>query len=498
MRAPDAKIYSPPTVTGELGRHDSVVARNHLASAGSSASFCDEIDKINVDDLIDEFGSPLFVFSERTVLEAARRARKAFKRVYPNTTFGWSYKTNYLKAICNLFHKEGWIAEVVSDFEYRKAELAGIPGEDIIYNGPCKSRASLERALGQGALVQIDNWDELGAVEEITSTMDRCVSVGIRVWMDTGFAPTWAKFGFASANGEAARAALRVAANPRLRLHTLHTHIGTYILEPRAYAVAAQHLLALRSAVSDGTGYLVPCVNLGGGFPSGGLLHGQPENMKAPPIEDYAAAIAGVLNQLPRKLRPMLRLETGRHLIDDAGYLVTSVAAVKGHGAYIVDAGVHLLYTAAWFKVGVQPTRPPRQPTTGTAKLYGCLCMNIDVIREQVELPPLEVNDKLVLHPVGAYNLTQSMQFIDLRPAVVLIGLDGSPHVIRRREVLDDVERAEQVPTHLRLCEKGAPTDRLSKRWSRDHNSARCGEKPADGARCFSRRGAGSHFRGSL
>jgi len=88
---------------------------------------------------------------------------------------------------------------------------------------------------------------------------------------------------------------------------------------------------------------------------------------------------------------------------------------------------------------------------TNAVKLYGCLCMNIDVIREQVELPPLEVNDKLVLHPVGAYNLTQSMQFIGLRPAVVLIGLDGSVNVIRRREKLIDIENAEQVPTYLQL-----------------------------------------------
>ena len=79
--------------------------------------------------------------------------------------------------------------------------------------------------------------------------------------------------------------------------------------------------------------------------------------------------------------------------------------------------------------------------------------MNIDVIREEVELPPLEVNDKLVLHPVGAYNLTQSMQFIGLRPAVVLIGLDGSVNVIRRREKLIDVENGEQVPTYLQLEE---------------------------------------------
>src|ERR1700760_2958862 len=466
MRAPQAKTYSPPIITGELGRGDAAAVRNsHNRTV--NAPFCEEIDGVDIDDLVGQFGSPLFVFSERTVIETARRAKKAFQDVYPNTTFGWSYKTNYLKAICNIFHKEGWIAEVVSDFEYQKAEQAGIPGKDIIYNGRCKSRESLEHGLHQGSLVQIDNWDELRAIEEIVSTMDRPANVGVRIWMDTGLTPAWSKFGFALASGEAARAALRVIANPNLNLHTLHSHIGTYVLEPKAYAVAAEKLVELREAIYRRTDHLVPCVNLGGGFPSNGLLHEMPENTKVPPIEEYAGAIAGVLNALPRAKRPQLRLETGRHLIDDAGYLITSVVAVKGaernkgklnagkqsRGGYVVDAGVNLLYTSTWFRVGVTPTTPYHPQHTNTAKLYGCLCMNIDVIRAEVELPPLEVEDKLVLHPVGAYNLTQSMQFIGLRPAVVLIGHDGSVNVIRRREKLADVENGEQVPAYLQLKE---------------------------------------------
>ena len=463
MRAPQSRTYSPPTITGELGRGDAAVARN--SHNRNVVPFCDQIDGVSIDDLVDQFGSPLFVFSERTVIETARRAKKAFNDVYPNTTFGWSYKTNYLKAICNIFHKEGWIAEVVSDFEYQKAEQAGIPGKDIIYNGPCKSRESLERALRQGSLVQIDNWDELRVIEEIASTINRRIDVGVRIWMDTGLTPAWSKFGFALANGEAARAVSHVIANPHLNLHTLHSHIGTYVLEPKAYAVAAERLVALREMVFRKSGHLVPCINLGGGFPSNSLLHEMAENTEVPPIERYAEAIAGVLNALPRARRPQLRLETGRHLIDDAGYLIASVVAVKGaerystrpnsgkqsRGGYIVDAGVNLLYTSTWFRVGVMPTTPSDPLHTNAVKLYGCLCMNIDVIRQEVELPPLEVDDKLVLHPVGAYNLTQSMQFIGLRPAVVLVGLDGSVNLIRRREKLIDVENGEQVPGHLQL-----------------------------------------------
>ena len=109
---------------------------------------------------------------------------------------------------------------------------------------------------------------------------------------------------------------------------------------------------------------------------------------------------------------------------------------------------MNLLYTATWYRIGVTPARASNVPPNAV-RLYGSLCMNIDVIRESVDLPPLEVGDRLVLHPVGAYNLTQSMQFIAYRPAVVLVGLDGSIEVIRRREELADIEQCEQVPARL-------------------------------------------------
>ncbi len=466
--------YSPPVITSELGRFADGAANRNSFGQGLRAPFCERIADVAIDGLVERYGSPVFVFSERVLRDTANRARKAFASVYPDTTFAWSYKTNYLGAICNIFHDEGWISEVVSDFEYQKAEKAGIPGRDIIYNGPHKSRQSLEHTLSQGAVVQIDNWDELGLIEDIVTTMDHPVTVGIRVWMDTGFAPVWSKFGFALANGEAGRAALRIVSNPRLTLHTLHTHIGTYLLDPRAYAVAANLLLSLREMVRSKTGWLVPCINLGGGFPSNSLLHGMtgPAELVVPPIETYAEVIAGVLNTLSRGQRPQLRLESGRHMVDEAGWLITSIVAVKGadhasgvdlsavnaktnlvlgehaRGSYIVDAGVNLLYTATWYRIGVTPARASNMPPNAV-RLYGCLCMNIDVIRESVELPPLEIGDQLVLHPVGAYNLSQSMQFIAFRPAVILIGLDGSVEVIRRREKLADIEQAEQVPMRL-------------------------------------------------
>ena len=75
--------------------------------------------------------------------------------------------------------------------------------------------------------------------------------------------------------------------------------------------------------------------------------------------------------------------------------------------------------------------------------------MAIDIVRYHVDLPPLKAGDILTLHPVGAYNFTQSMQFITFRPAVALINEDGSVELIRHAEKLEDIDGPELMPAHL-------------------------------------------------
>ncbi len=72
------------------------------------------IDGVAVNELIKDYGSPLFVISERTIRNTYREAKKAFMTRYPKVQFAWSYKTNYLDAVCHVFHQEGSWAEVVS------------------------------------------------------------------------------------------------------------------------------------------------------------------------------------------------------------------------------------------------------------------------------------------------------------------------------------------------------------------------------------------------
>ena len=85
-----------------------------------------EIDGVPVTSLLERYGSPLFIYSEKTIRSTYKEAFRAFSSRYPNVLFSWSYKTNYLNAICNIFHQEGSWAEVVSGFEYKKALANGV------------------------------------------------------------------------------------------------------------------------------------------------------------------------------------------------------------------------------------------------------------------------------------------------------------------------------------------------------------------------------------
>ncbi len=413
------------------------------------------IDGVEIGELAERFGSPLFVYSERSLRRKYRQVHTAFATRYPNVAFGWSYKTNYLKAICAVFQSEGAMAEVVSEMEYDKARAMGVPGEKIIFNGPYKSPAALRRAVDEGAIVNVDHLDEIEDLERIAEELGRTLPIGIRLNLDAGIYPQWSRFGLNVESGEALDKVRRMHERGRLRVAGLHCHIGTYILDPAAYARGAEKMVDFAYKIEERFGFRVEYLDIGGGLPSRSKLKGTylAPDVGLPSIDEYAETACDALHASLRPGDfPTLILESGRALVDEAGFLITSVVASKylpdGTRAYVVDAGVHQLFTAFWYKFNIETDREiPGMRETSV--LYGSLCMNIDVVDEGVSLPPLERGQRLVVSPVGAYNNTQWMQFIHYRPNVVLVGEDGQVDVIRQREDLSDLERRERLPERL-------------------------------------------------
>jgi diaminopimelate decarboxylase len=415
------------------------------------------IESVPVNSMLKQYGSPLFVISEKQIRRNYQNAVRIFKTRYPKMQFAWSYKTNYMNAVCRIFHQEGSWAEVVSGFEYDKAIGNGVPGNKIIFNGPDKSDDDLIKAARNNSLIHIDHYDELYSLIRLSEEYALKPRVAIRVNMDTGIYPKWDRFGFNFENGQAWNAITRIVNSDNLELVGIHCHIGTFMLSANAYSIAARNLCELAWTTKERFGKMVQYIDLGGGFPSTNTLKGAylPGTDTVPSIDQFADAITDVILGYGFKQDelPLLILETGRALIDDAGYLLGTVLATKrlsdGRRATIMDFGLNSLFTSLWYDHKISPAQKLGNQTEEMV-MFGPLCMNIDVVRESITMPMLQKGDQVVVHKVGAYNMTQWMQFITLRPNIVLIDNDNNTHVIRKAENLEYVQLMEEIPEHLK------------------------------------------------
>ncbi len=426
------------------------------------------IEGFDVSQLAAEHGSPLFVLAVRELRQRYGDLNRAFQSRYPDFQIAYSYKTNYMKAVCSILHQEGAWAEVVSGFEYDIAIDLGVPGEQIIFNGPYKTRDELIRAFKNGSIVNIDNYDELQVVEEIADELGRTLDIGLRINMDLND-PPWHKFGFNYEVGHAYEAVKRITSGGKLRLVGLHMHAGTYIDDITIYSRAALGMVDFYRLIRSEFNVTLKYWDFGGGFASENTLHWAylPAEQTCPSFDQYAEAICTTLTtaDLGSAELPKLFIEPGRALVDDPFYLITSVAAQKrlpsGQRAIVLDTGMNMMSSIQWYRYKFQ-TAEDAGMTVEDTMVYGGLCMNIDVINQSLSLPPVRRGELLVIPHVGAYNLSQSWQFIYLRPAVIALD-DGEVHVIKRAETREHVQDFEQLPDeyavggspHLRIASAG-------------------------------------------
>ncbi|MFQ5685201.1 MAG: diaminopimelate decarboxylase [Candidatus Scalindua sp.] len=442
-------IYEKPIVT----LHSPFALGKHAGMVFDSMPF-KEIDGFAVENLLEKYGSPLYVISEKILRDRYREFHDAFVSRYPNTTIAYSYKTNYLSAVCAILAQEGAWAEVVSGFEYDIAEDLGIPGDKIVYNGPYKPLPDLARAVKNGTIINADSFNELYQLEELARRFNKTIDIGLRVNMQLN-CPTWDKFGFNYESGQAFDACRKASSTGWLKVNGLHCHAGTYLADPNIYANVIANLVKLGVSLEDEFGIEIEFLDLGGGYASPNTLHKHlmPGLTTCPSYEQYADAICNPFKKSLDQFvgNPRLILEPGRTIVDECMFLLTTVVSTKrsatGSKVVIVDAGVNLLPTAFYFKHDISPIHSAGM-SVEEATICGPLCMQIDVLRQGMRLPPLQKGHVLVIKNTGAYNFSQSMQFIFTRPAIVLLN-NGKAECVKRPETTQDIRKLERVPRRL-------------------------------------------------
>ncbi|NIA18743.1 MAG: diaminopimelate decarboxylase, partial [Simkaniaceae bacterium] len=319
-----------------------------------------------------------------------------------------------------------------------------------------KTRGELTRALKDRAMVNIDNFDEMQLMEDIADEMGQTLEVGIRINMDLND-PPWHKFGFNVESGQAFAAIKRVEANGKLKVVGLHMHTGTYIDDLTIYSRAAQGMVNFYTVIKEQLGIKLKYWDLGGGYASHNTLHTAylPSEQTCPTFDQYAENICPVLLNGPFQASdaPKLIIEPGRSLVDEPFSLITSVVAQKrlpsGQRGIVLDAGMNIMSSVQWYRYNFQTAQEAGHMLEDTV-VYGGLCMNIDVLQQSASIPPVRRGDVLVIPRVGAYNISQSWQFIYLRPAVIAVD-DGKIHVIKQAETREYVQQYDRVPDEFKV-----------------------------------------------
>ncbi len=370
----------------------------------------------------------------------------AFTTHHANTRLGYSYKTNYLPAMCRVADELGAYAEVVSGMEYELARRLDVPAERIIFNGPYKPADALRRALSEGAVVNLDSLDEVAAVVAMRAHPHTgTFRVGLRC--HPGVAAIGSRFGLDIASGElkAAIAALRNAGD--IDIVGLHCHVCPPKRQAAVYRAVTESVIDAALDHFDGKPPAV--INMGGGFYSR-----MPAALAArwsfpiPSFEDYGEAIAGtVARRLGNDSGTELVIEPGVSVTADAMHFACQVVALKdllaGRIAMVSGSVYNIKPTknSANLPMDVvrQPAGPMQHVASGPLDVTGYTCMEDDVMFAGYH-GELGVGDWLVFHNVGAYTNVLKPPFI--RPAPAMAAVDDSGEVtdiVARAATFDDV-----------------------------------------------------------
>lgn len=420
-----------------------------------------EIGGVDVLELVQNFGTPLWVLDEVAFRENCRAFKEAFQSRGEAEVI-YASKALCSQAVLLMVKEEGLGLDVVSGGELYTAISVGFPMEKVYFHGNNKSPAELRMALEAGCgCIVVDNFHEISLIKNICAELGKRQRVMLRVspgieahthdYIKTGQLDS--KFGFTLSNGQALAAVKLVAGIPELDYIGLHCHIGSQIFEMQSFSHAAEVMVEFMAEVEEATKMVTRELNLGGGF---GIYYTASDSPRLP--QDWAQAVMPVVKEATAKrgmAMPKIIVEPGRAIVGPAGttlYTVGSIKDIPGVRKYVaVDGGMGdnprpALYGSKYEAVVANKANMVPQEKVSIA---GKCCESGDMLIWDIELPKIEPGDILAVSCTGAYNYAMSMNYNRLpRPAMVLVR-EGMAELILKRETYEDLIRNDVVPSRL-------------------------------------------------
>ena len=388
--------------------------------------------KRSIEDLLDRFGSPLYVFDESGFIENYRALEAALKAGCDKYRVAYSFKTNYTPYICKTAKALGAYAEVVSGMEYALAKRIGFNDSHIIFNGPCKGKEGIEAFLN-GCLINVDNLDELADLCEAARTHpEQDYRIGIRINLNVG-QDFVSRFGMDKADTAMAFRMVKDVEN--LRISGLHCHIS------RCRGLTAwKKRTEIMLDMSDRFFKEAPeFLDLGSGMYGSMVPELKAQFGDVPTYEEYAAVTSKVISDHFRGGDcPILFTEPGTTLINRFIECIAKVESIKqidGHWFAVLDADIHTLGETCTLK------RLPLKVITGgepqreydSIDLTGYTCLEQDILLSGFK-GKLAKGDYVVFGNTGGYSNVLKPPFIRPGCAMVVEKANGDYQLIKAAE----------------------------------------------------------------
>ncbi len=413
----------------------------------NNALHCEDI---SLRHLAQEFGTPLYVYSQSTILENCRAVEQSFDGFPHLTTY--AVKANGNVRLLNIIAEQGFGADVGSAGELSIALKAGFLPSKISFSGVGKRDDEIEFALSKKILAfNVESEQEievinalalrLGLIAPILLRLNLDIDAGTHAYISTSKKQN--KFGIAS--GKAVSVLQRAKQLPGIFVRGIHSHIGSQITNVDAF-VAAAHALKALVAELRACGVEVHDLDFGGGFGvqyHGFIAHPQIPFEKAEAKNLSIGAFICAILPILKETGCAISIQPGRSIVANAGVLISRVLYRKETGErtfIIVDGGMNDLIRPSLYQAHHQivPIELDNR-TFESVDIVGPCCESGDFFAQERALPKVDRGDILSVMCTGAYGYVLSSNYnARLRPAEVLVS-GNKAELIRRRESLDDL-----------------------------------------------------------
>ncbi|MBI1802945.1 MAG: diaminopimelate decarboxylase [Ignavibacteriae bacterium] len=410
--------------------------------------WCEEV---NVDEIVRNVGTPVYVYSRRSIVDHCRWIEQAFGTIDHLSCY--AVKANANREVLRTLAHEGIGADAGSVGELYLALAAGFPPEKITFSGVGKRNDEIEFALRRNILsFNAESEEEIQVLSDIAGTLATTARVFLRVNFDIKttthpYITTGRRHNKFGVDSSKALSVLRSASRlPGLEVVGIHSHIGSQIIDEETFIAAAEALSRVASNLRS-EGINITQINFGGGFGvqyrnyiTHRLLPLEPEN---PEAEVTTVRLLQAILPILKKTGCRIFIQPGRSIVAHAGILLTKVLYRKqGDGKIFViaDAGMNDLIRPSLYQSYHQivPTRLVENEHE-IVDVVGPLCETGDFFALDRRLPHVDRGDSLAVLCAGAYGYVLSSNYNGRpRPAEVMV--DGDTFaIVTPREVLEDL-----------------------------------------------------------